>query len=95
MAAIEGFDLSVNSGDADVSDGMVDGVAVESATLDAAALADGNALIVLQNGSLAIIEEANHAAGEVVLGSATIATGAVTAVSMAGRGQDAPVSADV
>ena len=93
MAAIEGFELSISGGDAVVADGLLDEVAIAGATLDAAALADGTADIVVDSGSLAIKDA--MASGDVKIGEATIGTGAVTAVSLAGRGDEYPVSADI
>lgn len=93
MAAIEGFELSISTGDVVVGDGMVNGVAIEGATLDAAGLATGNVLIVATSANaLAMKDVAARLASDVCLGSATNdASDAITAVSLAGRGTDAPV----
>lgn len=95
MAAIEGFELSIATGDVVVADGLADGVAIEGATLDAAAIADGTAIIVVRAGALVIDELSAQAADDVVLGSCTIATGAASAPSLTHRGRDLPVSADI
>lgn len=86
MAALEGFDVSLNTGDLVVEAGLHDGVAVAGATLDGAALADGLAYAVSDGSSLSLIESANLAAGDTVVASCTIATGACTLESLAGRG---------
>lgn len=94
MAAIEGFDVSLSTGDLVVTHGMADGVHVDGATLDGAALADGLAYAVVRAGSLALIESGDLLASDVVVASCTIATGACTAEKFTGRGAHAPVSAN-
>lgn len=95
MAAIDGFDATVATGDAVVTHGMVNGTAVAGATLDANTLDDGQALIVVvAAGTLALKNAADRLATDTVVGSATVASDLVTAVSYARRGESFPVSAN-
>lgn len=93
MAAIEGFDLSINTGDLVVTAGMVNGVHVAGATLDGAALSDGTAYATVSEsgGSLTLLNEVT--AGRVAVGSCTIASGVCSAPVFTGRGRTVPASA--
>lgn len=88
MAALEGFAPSLSTGDLVVSHGMHDGVHIDGATLDGAALADGLAYAVSNGTALSLIEAADLAAGQVVVASCTIATGACTAEEYTDRGKE-------
>lgn len=94
MAAIEGFEVSLSTGDLVVGHGLLDGVHVDGATLDGNGLADGLAYAVVDGGSLSLIEATALAAGQVVVASCTIATDACTAEELTDRGKEAAVSAD-
>jgi hypothetical protein len=95
MAALEGFELVESGGDAVVSEGLLNGDAVAGGTLDATGLDEGNALVVVREDALAIINEADLDADDAVVGSASISGAeAVTAVSLAGRGSDLAASSD-
>lgn len=96
MAALEGFEPSLSTGDLVVEPGLIDGIAVAGATLDGAALADGLAYAVTttSGGALALIEDQDLTGAQVVVASCTIATGACTAESLADRGKQAAVSAN-
>lgn len=93
MAALEGFDLSINTGDLVVTEGMVNGVHVAGATLDGAALNDGVAYATVPEagGALSILNEVT--AGRVAVGSCTIASGVCSAPEFTGRGRTIPASA--
>lgn len=95
MAAIEGFEVSLSTGDLVVEPGLINGIAVAGASLDGAALGDGVAYAITDGAgaALSLIEDQNLAAGEVVVASCTIATGACTLESLADRGKEADVSA--
>jgi hypothetical protein len=96
MAALDGFELSIATGDVVVANGMVDGVAVAGVTLDVATLALGNGdnQITLDGTTISAIAEATALSGdEVKLGEFTEATAAATAVSYEGKGSVAPASA--
>lgn len=99
MSAIAGFDLTISGDDVVVGPGMIDEVAVAGGTLDVSVLAlgDGDNQIILDEGATvtAIAEATALDAGDVKLGEFTEATAAATAVSFAGRGDQAAVSADV
>lgn len=99
MAALEGFDLSLSTGDVVVEEGLMDGVAVAGVTLDVSALAlgDGENLVAIDSDGATIVGIAaatGLASGQVQLGSFTEDTGAATAVTMAGRGAILDPSAD-
>ena len=93
MAAIEGLDLTVSGSDTAISAGMIDGVAVAAGTVDAAADGDGDFLVVWDGAAFDHVAAASQAAGETVLGTATVASALVTGVSYTGRGKDVPASA--
>lgn len=96
MAALEGFDLSLSTNDVVVEEGLYDGVAVAGVTLDVSVLAigDGENIIVVDGTTISAVAEATGVTGtQVKLGSFTEATGAATAVTMAGRGAVVPASA--
>lgn len=97
MAAITGFDLSIDTGDVVVGPGLVDGVAVDAYTLDVSALSlgDGTHAIVYDGTDVVGQLDATALAdGEVKLGEFTEDTAAATAVSFEGRGDITAVSAD-
>lgn len=89
MAAIHGFDFEISGDDVVVGPGMVDGVAVDSYTLDVSALGlgDGTHAIVYDGtdvvGQLAATA---LAAGELKLGEFVEATAAATSVTFEDRG---------
>jgi len=87
MAGIEGFDVSLNTGDLVVAEGTYNGAVVAGATLDAAALADGVAYAVTDGGALSIVEVIP--VGSQAVASCTVVTGAATLETLAFRGQDA------
>lgn len=93
MAAIAGFDFEISSGDVVVGPGMIDGVAVDGATLDANGFGDGDWDVVYTGSALELDATADQVAGDTVLGKVTVATNLVTAVSFDGRGRDVPASA--
>lgn len=90
MAALEGFDVSLSTGDLVVTEGLHDGVAVAGATLDAAGLADGVAYAVSDGAALSLVK--TIPAGSVAVASCTVATDAATLETLAYRGTDAPAS---
>ena len=94
MAALDGFELSINTGDVETAAGTLDGAHVALATLDAAAIADGTAIVVLVAGVPTLRDAVDFAAGDVKLGEYTVSGGTASAVTYAGRGVDGPVSAD-
>jgi len=99
MAAIDGFNISLSTDDVAVSDGMIDGEVIDAAVIDVSELSleDGDYDIVYDASAEALTLQAaaDQAEGDVVLGEATVATDAATAVSWANRGREIPVSADV
>ena len=84
MAGLEGFDVSLNTGDLVVAEGTHDGVAIAGDTLDGAALADGVAYAVSDGATLSLVEVIPE--GSVAVASCTIATGACTLETLAFRG---------
>jgi hypothetical protein len=91
MAAIEGFELTIATDDTVVAMGTIDGVAVAGGTIDSAADSDGDHLVVYTGSGFDHV--ATQLAAHTVLGTATVATNAVTAVSYDNRGRDLPASA--
>ncbi len=92
---IVGFELSISSGDVVVAVGQINHVAVAGATLDANGFADGSWDVVWTGAALELDARTDQVASDVVLGSVTVATNVVTAVSLDGRGRIAPVSQDI
>lgn len=98
MAALEGFEMTIATGDVVVAMGTYDGVYVPGVTIDVSAesLGDGENLIVIYAGAVeARAASSGVTADEVKLGEFTEDTAAATAVTYAGRGAELPVSADV
>jgi len=93
MAALEGFELSIATDDTAIAAGTIDGVHVAAGTVDAAADADGDYLVVWNGSAFDHVAAAAQAEGETVLGTATVATALVTAVTYTDRGRDVPASA--
>jgi len=87
MAGLEGFDVSLNTGDLVVAEGTYNGAVVAGATLDASGLADGVAYAVTNGGALALVEVIPE--GSVAVASCTVATDAATLETLAFRGADA------
>ncbi len=84
MAALEGFDVSLQTGDLVVAEGLHDGVVVPTATLDGNGLADGVAYAVSDGTVVTLVEVIP--AGSVVVASCTMVTDACTLESLAFRG---------
>lgn len=93
MAALSGFELTIATGDTAVAAGTIDGVHVDAGVIDAAADSDGDFLVVYNGSTFDHVAAASQAAGETVLGTATVATNAVTVVTYENRGRDLPASA--
>lgn len=93
MAGLEGFELSITADDTSIAMGSINGVTVAAGTVDAAADADADYLIVWDGSAYDHILAAAQVAGQTVLGTATVASFLVTVVTMADRGRDVPASA--
>lgn len=97
MAAIEGFELTLNAGDVDVAAGSVDGVHVDAATVSTDTGSAEVGLIVVESGAIqtGLVALSAQTEAQTVVGSAT-GDGADTlsAPELAHRGRNAPVSAD-
>jgi len=95
--AISGFDLSISGDDVVVGPGLIDGVAVDGATLDVSALAlgDGTHAIIFDGSDVVgQLDATALTAGEVKLGEFVEATAAATSVTFTDRGESAKVTLD-
>lgn len=93
MAALEGFELTVDTGNVSSTAGLVNETHVDGDTaLDPTGLTDGTVYVCVPEagGSLSVEEEVPD--GSVAVGSATHSSGTVSAVSYEHRGRTAPVS---
>lgn len=94
MAALEGFELSISTGDVVVGQGLYNGVAVATATLDVSVLALGDGThYVLLDGTTISASVAAPTGTAIVLGRFVEDTAAATSVTMAGRGTPVAASA--
>lgn len=92
MSALQGFEITVVGGDTAIAMGAIDEVPVAAGTIDALGDADGTYLVVWNGVAFDHVLATAQAVVQTVLGTAVVATDAVTGVTYADRGRDVPAS---